>query len=114
LLRVLNKTKKVIVAQRVTVAGTFFARAVGLLRHSALPVEEALLIPRCQSIHMFFMRFPIDVIFVDKNDCVVGLVRSIKPFRLSRIFFKASYAIEGAVGMIDRSKTEEGDLIEVS
>ena len=88
-------------------------RMVGLLDRRSLPDNEALLIPHCQSIHMFFMRFPIDVIFLDKDLRVVGLVRNIKPFHLSPIFFRASSAIEGAVGMIERSQTQLGDLLEI-
>lgn len=89
-------------------------RMLGLLNRSSLTPAEALIITRCQSIHMFFMRFPIDVVFVDQNDCVVGLVQDIKPNRLSPVFFRASYVIEGAVGMIERSKTDIGDFIAIS
>jgi hypothetical protein len=60
---------------------------------------------------MFFMRFPIDVIFVDKNNRVVGLVAAIQPYRLSPIFWKASYAIELKTGAIQASLTGVGDII---
>ena len=62
---------------------------------------------------MLFMRFPIDVIFVDKNDRVVGLVAHIKPFRLSPIFFQSQYAIEVSEGVIEQTKTAVGDQIEI-
>jgi len=62
---------------------------------------------------MFFMRFPIDVIFVDKNNCVVGLIESIKPFHLSPIFFRSNYVIEVADGKIVQTKTSIGDKIEI-
>jgi hypothetical protein len=63
---------------------------------------------------MFFMRFAIDVIFVDKKNSVVGLVKHIKPFRLSPLFFRASYAIETPVGVIVQTKTALGDKIELN
>ncbi|VAX37455.1 hypothetical protein MNBD_UNCLBAC01-523 [hydrothermal vent metagenome] len=112
-MKILNKTKKNIIAEQATVADTFISRMVGLLAHKSLLSNEALIITQCNSIHMFFMSFAIDVIFVNKRDEVVGLIRNIKPFRLSPIFWKSSYAIEVSVGVIDLSKTELGDVLEL-
>ncbi len=50
--------------------------------------------------------------FINKDNFVVGLVERIKPFQLSSIFFKASYAIEIAAGIIAETKTSVGDKIE--
>ena len=85
----------------------------GLLNRQSLPKDEALVITRCQSIHMFFMRFAIDAIFVDKDNCVVGLVKGIKPFRLSPIFFRSSYVIEVPEGVIVQTETSPGDKIKI-
>ena len=83
----------------------------GLLGRGEFPTGEALIITQCQSIHMFFMKFPIDVIFCDDENRVVGLCQEIKPFCLSPIFFKACCAIELPSGMIAASKTQIGDYI---
>jgi len=113
LLSILNTTKNTIIAQNGTVADTFLSRMAGLLNRKSLPAGEALVITRCQSIHMFFMRFSIDVIFVDKNDHVVGLIERIKPFRLSPIFFQSQYAIEVSEGVIEQTKMSVGDKIKI-
>lgn len=110
---ILNTTKNTVIAQKGTVADTFLPRMTGLLNKKSLRVDEALIITKCQSIHMFFMRFSIDVIFVDKNNCVVGLVERIKPFRLSPIFPRSNYAIEVSEGTIVQTKTSIGDKIEI-
>ena len=110
-MRILNTTQNKIIVDKVVVADSFLSRMIGLLNHKTLPSTEALLITHCQSIHMFFMRFPIDAIFVGKNNKVVGLVYNIKPFQLSPIFFKASFVIEVAVGVISKSKTALGDTL---
>jgi uncharacterized membrane protein (UPF0127 family) len=60
---------------------------------------------------MFFMKFPIDVIFCDDHDRVVGICPNIKPFALSPIFLKASFAIELPSGSIAASKTQVGDQL---
>jgi len=102
------------IADKAIIADTFLSRMVGLLKHSSLAKGEALVITQCNSIHMFFMKFAIDVIFVDKKDCVVGLIRNIKPFHLSPVFFKAKYAIEVPVGAVDQSHTGKGDILEIT
>ena len=110
-MQILNKTKETIVAENATVADGFVSRMVGLLNRKSLDDQEALVITRCNSIHMFFMRFAIDAIFVNKDDKVVGVVKDIKPFHLSRIYFGSSYVIELAPGVINSSKTQINDLI---
>jgi uncharacterized membrane protein (UPF0127 family) len=67
---------------RAKVARTFFERAKGLIGTKSLMPGEGLLILRCNSIHTFFMSFPIDAAFLDRNDNVVKVVRNIHPWRL--------------------------------
>lgn len=104
-----NQTKNTTIARKVVIADTFLSRMVGLLNRDSLFENEALVITRCQSIHMFFMRFPIDVLFVGKDNRVVGLVENIKPFRLSPIFFKSNYAVELCSGTIAKTRISIGD-----
>lgn len=75
---------------------------------------EALVIIPCQSIHMMFMKFPLDVIFLDGKDKVVGLVQRIKPFTMSPFFWKSSCAIELPAGTIEKTGTQVGDQLFVS
>ncbi len=110
-MKITNLTRGTLIAGRVQIADTFLSRLMGLLNRS-LAEGEGLIIPRCQSIHMLFMRFPIDVIFADKENKVVGLLRGLKPFRFSPIFWKASFAIELPVQTIEKSKTELGDVLQ--
>jgi uncharacterized membrane protein (UPF0127 family) len=111
---ILNQTNNQIIAQQYTRADSFFPRMVGLLNRSSLDEGEALIISGCNSIHMFFMRFAIDVLFVNRDDEVVGLIENIKPFRLSKIYWRASYAIELPVGGISQSQTKVGSRIQVT
>ena len=84
---------------------------IGLLGRAKIEQNQALIIGNCNSIHMFFMRFAIDVIFIDKEKKVVGFEKNIKPFQLSKIYWKSTAAIELATGVIDRSKTQIGDQL---
>ena len=64
------------------VARSFGARVRGLIGRRGLAPGEGLLILKCNAIHTFFMSFPIDATFLDKNDRVVRVVRNIRPWRL--------------------------------
>ena len=108
-----NKTRNVVLASLVKIADNPFTRIRGLLHKACLLKGEALMIKPCNSIHMFFMRFPIDVVFVDKNDTVVGIVENIQPFGLSPIFWKAQYAIELPARIIQSTQTALGDVLEM-
>lgn len=110
-MKTINKTKGTVICEKTTLADTILSRLVGLLNRRFLDPSEGLVITQCRSIHMFFMRFPIDVIFIDKNNQVVGLVKEIKPFFMSPYFIKATRAIEVFPGTISSSKTEKGDMV---
>ena len=111
-MKIFNKSKNTILARNARVADTFWPRVKGLLGRKEIFAGEALVITNCRSIHMFFMRFAIDAIFVDDQDRVVGLVESIKPFRLSPIFFRSRYVVELKAGTIAATKTSPGDQLE--
>jgi len=108
-----NLTRNTVIASRVEMADTYRLRMRGLLGRTEFPKGDAMIITHCQSIHMFFMKFPIDVIFCDNKDRVTGLCVDIKPFALSPIFFKAAYAIELPTGTITTSNTQLGDQIQI-
>ena len=110
---VVNLTRQCTIASSVKVASNPWQRVKGLLGTRTLPQQEALVITRCQSIHMVFMKFPIDVIFCDAQNTVVGLCENIQPFCFSPIFWKASYAIELPAGSINASKTQIGDQMQI-
>ncbi|HBO98354.1 MAG TPA: DUF192 domain-containing protein [Verrucomicrobia bacterium] len=62
------------------IACTFFERARGLIGTRDLPRGEGLLIPRCNVVHTFFMRYPIDVTFLDGAGDVLKVVRNVRPW----------------------------------
>jgi uncharacterized membrane protein (UPF0127 family) len=77
---------------------------------SDLPEGTGLVIDPCSSIHMFWMRIPLDVLYVSRDDVVVRVQRGIKPWRIGPLRTSgARYVIELPVGTIDRSRTMVGD-----
>lgn len=110
-MKALNQTKNNVIAHSVELADTPWTRMKGLLGRTGLASDQALLITHCNSIHMFFMKFPIDVVFIDRKGLVVGLVRNIPPFHVSPIFWKSASAIELPSGTLQETRTEPGDQI---
>lgn len=110
-MKAVNLTQNTLLSLRTEIADDFFSRLKGLLGREDLPADEALIITRSRSIHMFFMKFSIDAVFIDKNKIVVGLVERIKPFQMSPVFFKAQDVIELPAGKISETKTRLGDKI---
>jgi uncharacterized membrane protein (UPF0127 family) len=80
--RVLNGAGEVVV-ERCSIADGPWSRMRGLLGRSELPVGEGLLLKPCGSVHMFFMRFPIDVVFLDRELSVVGVAAGLRPWRMA-------------------------------
>ena len=104
---------RAVLASRLSTAGNFVSRSVGLLGKSSLPEGEGLWIKRCNSIHTFFMRFPIDAVFVDEGLRVVSVYRELKPWRITRLHFKASSVFELPAGTLATDGLEVGDQLSV-
>jgi len=81
--RLLVADDKKCLVQNVSRTTNFFERMRGLLFRRALEEDEALLITSCNSVHMFGMSYPIDLIYLDKNWTVLKLVEKLKPWRVS-------------------------------
>ena len=109
-----NVTRGKILANSLDVADTFAKSMMGLMGKPSLERGHGLWIKPCQSIHTFWMRFSIDVLFLDKQGVVVHFVESMKPFRVSRHILRARSVLELPAWSIKDSDTQLGDCIEVS
>ena len=110
-MKALNSTTGKELAAKLTVADTAFSRAKGLLGKKGLPRGEGLLIKPCKGVHSFFMRFAIDVVFLDKRNYIVETVADLKPQRMTKVLLSSSSAIELPAGTIKASGTAVGNLI---
>lgn len=98
-------------AGSLSVAATVFSRTRGLLGKQALPLGEGLLIRPCKGVHTFLMKFPIDVVFLDRNNRVIGAVNNLQPYRLTRVLLSSASAIELPAGTLLTSDTVVGNDI---
>jgi uncharacterized membrane protein (UPF0127 family) len=112
-MKVFNMSKNIIIGDKVSLADNFYSRLFGLIPRKSISTGEGLIIDPCNSIHMFFMRFPIDVLFVDKNNVVVYIVENIKPWRISKVVWNSKYVVELPVGTVKKASTTVGDKIKI-
>ena len=107
-----NATKKTVISDNCHFANTVLKRMVGLLNRGQFNKGEGLLLDRCLGIHTFGMRFSIDVLFLDKDFCVIRAVKALPPYRTC-VGKKSVYVLEVPVGAVDASHTGEGDQIQI-
>jgi uncharacterized protein len=112
-MKVRNLTRQTVLADTVEVADRAATRRKGLLGRTHLPVGEALWIVPCESVHTFFMRFSIDLIYLDRFMKVRKVRTHIPPWRISMCFMAHS-VIELAAGSVLASQTSPGDQLEFS
>ena len=108
----LRRADGTVVCERCAVADRPRARMKGLLGRRELPAGEGILIRPCNSIHMFFMRFAIDAIFLDREDTVVKIAAGVRPWRTAGAR-RARSVIELAAGEAGRRGISVGDRIEI-
>jgi uncharacterized membrane protein (UPF0127 family) len=95
---------------RARVARSFGARFLGLMGRNSLPPGRGLLFPGASSVHTHFMRFPIDVVFLDDERRVVAVSRALRPWRFAREA-GADAVLELAAGECERLGVAEGDRL---
>ena len=73
---------KNLIKYRIIKADTFWKRLIGLIGRKDMPDNEALLLSPCSSVHTFFMRFPIDLVWLDKDMNIVRIDKSVGPWSI--------------------------------
>lgn len=112
-LRATNRRNGQIVASEVAVAETLGARTRGLIGKPRLSPSQGLLIRRCRQIHTFFMRYSIDVAFLDGEGRVVRALHALKPWRATAYHPRAVDVLELPEGTLAETDTRKDDLIDM-
>lgn len=107
--RVVNETRGTVAVERCRVARSLRDRTVGLLGTPHLAAGQGLWIERSPSIHMFFMRYPIDAVFVDRDRRVVRIVERLRPWRIVAWVRGARDCLELPAGSADQAGVQVGD-----
>jgi len=108
---IINTQRDIVLAKNVKLANNPFTRMKGLMGVKRLESQEALFIYPCQQIHTFFMRFPIDCLFIDSNYVVIKALGNIQPWKISEKVPNALGVIELPKGVIEYTNTQVKDVL---
>jgi uncharacterized membrane protein (UPF0127 family) len=111
-----NKTREKFVATHANVADGYFSRLVGLLgttRRWARPGKGLWIVPS-HGVHTIGMLYALDLVFLDRHLTVVDVEEHVRPFRISKVSFKAESVLELPVHTVFRTETRVGDQLEIS
>lgn len=106
-----NETKKIMVVYNLKIAKTFKERFWGLMFRKRMGSNEGLMLLGCNAIHTCFMRFAIDVIFMDINHRVIAIKEKIRPWHQSGFIRKAYIVLELPEGTVVRKNISIGDIL---
>ena len=109
--RLINTSKQTILGESVEVARSAAERNKGLLGREGLDPGTGLWIVGTEAVHTFWMKFAIDLVFLDRKRCVTKVVPALKPFRMG-VSWRASSVVELPAGAAAEAGTERGDQIE--
>ncbi len=112
-MRLVHSSTRQTLVPNLEVASTFFARARGLLGRDSLKETDALWISPCNNIHTFFMRFAIDLIFMNRDLVVTKTVPHVGPGRLVFASWGTASVIELKAGFLEKNPVKVGDRLHV-
>ena len=111
-MKLINRTTGDVLADQVRVAEDFLSRLIGLMGRKTMADGSALVLRPCRSVHTFFMRFNIDLVFLDRRGMVVHLIRDMPAFRISPVVRRASLVVELPGGTV-RNRLRPGDILKM-
>jgi len=107
----INRSNGSKLAEQVTAVSTFYGRLRGLMFKPRLPAGHAFHLHPCRSVHTFFMKFPIDVLYLDAEHRIVGIDRHLSPGNIGGHYRGAESVVELAAGMTARTGTIVGQVV---
>jgi uncharacterized membrane protein (UPF0127 family) len=102
-----------VLAGEVEVARGFLSRGLGLMFRRSFPAGRALWIDPCDGIHMFWMNFPIDAVFLDRKQRVVKVCHRLGRWRVIPFVWGARSVVELPAGTLDGLELKKGDPLEL-
>ena len=106
-----NQTKNKILSKKVKICNSLFSKAKGLMFSKRKTLIFIFKTEKIVPLHMFFVFYPIDVLFLNKNKEVIEIKRDLRPFTFYSPKQKSKYIIELPAGMINSTGTSIGDTI---
>ena len=110
---VFNESRQTTVADSVRLADSWWARLRGMMGRPEPAEDEGMLLVPCRSVHMYWMKYPLDVAFLAADGRVVATYHGLAPSRRSKWHGDAERALELKAGRLADTQTEVGDVLEL-
>ncbi|MFN8369958.1 MAG: DUF192 domain-containing protein [Bacteriovoracaceae bacterium] len=109
--KITHKNSNYVICEKAKIANSLIDRVIGLMFKSNIKNTngDGLLIDPCNSIHTFFMRFNLNVIFISKDNRVVKIIKNLKPWRITLIYFGAKKVLELSADSLQKIDLKKGD-----
>jgi uncharacterized protein len=111
-MELVNASTGEVLADKLEEADSFGKRLKGLMFKKSMPENYALHLTPCRSIHTFFMKFPIDVLYLDNEKTIVGIEEKLQPGKIGKKVKGARTVIELPEGQISRTGTKVGQIVQ--
>jgi uncharacterized protein len=110
-----NRTRTTYLATELMIARSHWSRFRGLMAtpSSNFRPGQGLWIVPCHGVHTFAVRFPIDVVYLDRDSTVVHLEKTLQPWRMAAIRARAASVLELPAGTVHHSQTALGDQVDI-
>ena len=112
-IKLVNLDTNEVIAEHVKGAYTFWSRFKGLMLTESMPENAALHIYPCTSIHTFFMKYCIDILYLDKEKKIVGIEKELEPGKIGKKWMNAKSVIELPAGTINKTSMVIGQKVEL-
>jgi uncharacterized protein len=109
--RVVNESRQKVLGGRIRVAHTLGSRMRGFILSTPPAAGEGLFLAPCRGVHTYWMRFPLDVLFLDEHGGVIAAHAGLAPGRRTPIYRTARFALELPEGAIQSTDTAVGDRL---
>ncbi len=111
-IKIFNETKQNLIGNKIKLASSFFKRFRGLMLSPAPKENEGILITPCNSVHMMFMLYPIDAVFLSKENEVKHLYPNLRPWLgITKLHRDTKSVLELKQGMIKEKNISIGDKL---
>jgi uncharacterized protein len=110
-MKLINVSTNQVIAENVYAAYRFWQRFKGLMLTSSMPDHTALHLVPCSSIHTFFMKYRIDILYLNKKNVIVGIEEKLKPGKLGKSFRNVSSVIELPAGKVGSTSVRVGQVV---
>ena len=111
--KVIHKQSGQVIGEKVELATSLIRRSVGLMFRSTMGEVDGVIIENTNSVHTCFMRFPMDAVFLSRDNTIIKIIRRMKTWRFTWIYWRAVRVLEFEGGVLPES-VREGDTLEVT